>query len=134
VELLLQETRHLPQLSPLQLRKQESEQPAFYKLPWLLRGNSDACDSAEFEQVRRWFIAAVQAEGVAMDEGFRGFARRTSQRCRVHGDLKNARQAAAGTVLLHHPVLLEERETILRVAEAIRKVAQALLSSDDGAC
>jgi len=128
VELLLNETQHLPQLTPFKLPSEKDGKPAFYKLPWLLTGNSDACDSAEFEQVRRRFIAAIQAEGVAMDEGFRGFARRTNQRCRVHGDLKNARQAAAGTVILHHPVLLEERETLVRVAEAIRKVSQALFS------
>jgi perosamine synthetase len=130
VELLLGHAQELPQLSPLQLPSRETDRPAFYKLPWLLSAKSNACDSAQFEQVRRRFIAAIHAEGVAIDEGFRGFARRTNQRCRVHGDLKHARQAAAGTVILHHPVLLEERETIVRVAQAIRKVAQALFSDD----
>jgi putative NIF3 family GTP cyclohydrolase 1 type 2 len=48
------------------------------------------------------------------------------------GDLPNARRAAAGTVLLHHPVLLESAETIAKVAEAIRKVSQAILGR--GAC
>ena len=133
VELLLAQTQELPQLRPFKWPSEKDESPAFYKLPWLLTGNNDACDSAEFEQVRRRFIAAIQAEGVAMDEGFRGFARRTNQRCRVHGDLKHARQAAAGTVILHHPVLLEERETIMRVAQAIRKVVQALFSDDRSA-
>jgi perosamine synthetase len=101
-------------------------QPAFYKLPWLLTGNNNGCDSPQFEQFRRRFIAAIQAEGVMMDEGFRGFARRTSNRCRVVGDLASARRAAAGTVLLHHPVLLESEQTIAQVAEAIRKVGQVL--------
>jgi acyl-CoA dehydrogenase len=50
-----------------------------------------------FEQLRRRFIAAIQAEGVAMDAGFRGFARRTNQRCRVVGELVNAQRAAAGS-------------------------------------
>src|SRR5262249_29408104 len=106
---------------------------AFYKLPWLLAGNNDACDSADFERVRRQFIAAVQAEGVAIDEGFRGFVRRTNQRCRVVGDLINGRRAAEGTVILHHPVLLEPRETIARVGEAIHKVAHTLPPAKDGA-
>jgi len=68
-----------------------------------------------------------------MDEGFRGFARRTNQRCRVVGDLINARRAAAGTVILHHPVLLEPRDCVVRVATAIRKVAHALLTAKNGA-
>jgi dTDP-4-amino-4,6-dideoxygalactose transaminase len=129
VDLLLNECQHLPRLQSLQFSAGDQNKSAFYKLPWLLMGTNDACDSADFEQVRRIFLAAIQAEGVAIDEGFRGFTRRTSQRCRVVGDLINARRAAAGTVILHHPVLLQPRETVLRVAGAIRKVAQALLTA-----
>ena len=101
-------------------------QPAFYKLPMLLGGADDDCSSPEFEQRRGRFIAAVQAEGVALDEGFRGFARRSLGRCRIVGDLANAQRASAATVLLHHPVLLEPTATIDRVAKAIGKVAAAL--------
>jgi dTDP-4-amino-4,6-dideoxygalactose transaminase len=101
---------------------------AFYKLPWLLTGNNDDCDSPEFQQRRQRFLAAVRAEGVAMDEGFRGFARRTSQRCRVVGELPNARAAAAGTMILHHPVLLEPGRVIEQIAEAIRKAAKCTLT------
>jgi len=133
VELLLAECQQLPQMLPLQLPTDSQNKSAFYKLPWLLAGNNDACDSADFEQVRRRFITAIQAEGVAIDEGFRGFARRTNQRCRVVGDLINARRAAAGTVILHHPVLLESHDCIIRVATAIRKVAQTLLTAQKGA-
>ncbi len=129
VELLRNDCQGLPRLRPLDLPTDRETKTAFYKLPWLLTGNNDACDSAEFEQERRGFLAAIQAEGVAMDEGFRGFARRTNQRCRAVGDLINARRAAAGTVILHHPVLLEPHQTILRVAQAMRKVAQTLLSA-----
>ena len=63
-----------------------------------------------------------------MNEGFRGFARRTNNRCRVVGDLTHARRAAAGTLLLHHPVLLEPAETIAGAGAAIAKVARHLLS------
>jgi dTDP-4-amino-4,6-dideoxygalactose transaminase len=111
-------------LSALRLPTDPKTVAAFYKLPWLLSGNNDACDSPEFEQRRRRFIAALRAEGVAMDEGFRGFARRRSQRCRVVGDLARAREAAAGTLVLHHPVLLEPPAVIDRVAQAIQKVAE----------
>lgn len=101
--------------------------PALYKLPWLLAGNVDACESLEFEQRRQAFIAAIQAEGVAIDAGFRGFVRRTGNRCRTVGDLPNARLAAAGTLVLHHPVLRESAEVLALVAAAIRKVAAAIL-------
>jgi perosamine synthetase len=101
--------------------------PALYKLPWMLAGNVDTCDSPEFEQRRRAFIAAIQAEGVAMDAGFRGFVRRTGNRCRTVGELPQARLAAAGTLVLHHPVLRESTEVLTLVAAAIRKVALAIL-------
>ncbi len=127
VKQLLSLLNGLPGLVPLAVAHDGHNEPAFYKLPWLLAGNDDACDSPAFEQLRRRFIEAIQAEGVMMDEGFRGFARRTSNRCRVVGDLANARRAAARTVLLHHPVLLEPAETIIQVAEAIGKVARAVL-------
>lgn len=72
----------------------------------------------------RW-SARLRAEGVAIDAGFRGFASRTSNRCRRVGELDSAQQAAAATLLLHHPVLLESDATIDRVAQAIVKVADA---------
>jgi hypothetical protein len=77
-------------------------------------------------QRRARFIAAVQAEGIAIDEGFRGFAARSTSRCRVPGSLSRARQAAQGTILLHHPALLEPEQTIDRLASALAKVALAL--------
>jgi len=126
VQTLLAACRDIGVLRGLALPTHAGMEAAFYKLPWLLSGNNSACDSPEFEQRRRRFTAALRAEGVAMDEGFRGFARRTTQRCRAIGDLAAAREAAAGTVLLHHPVLLERPEVIQRVAQAIHKVAERL--------
>jgi perosamine synthetase len=126
VRMLLAAGGQIAGLSALSMPTEPETMSAFYKLPWLLAGNNDACDSPAFEQRRRRFIDALRAEGVAMDEGFRGFTRRTSQRCRVVGDLRRARQIAAGTIVLHHPVLLEPAEIIERVAHAIRKVALQL--------
>ncbi|HRX79116.1 MAG TPA: hypothetical protein P5307_08645, partial [Pirellulaceae bacterium] len=71
------------------------------------------------------FLAAMQAEGVAVDAGFRGFTKRGSGRCRRVGHLTNSEQAAHETVLLHHPVLLESRSTIEKVVAAFHKVHQA---------
>ena len=124
VQALLAACAGLSCLAPVSLSGDPASSPAFYKLAWLLAGNDDACDSHHFEEVRRKFITAVQAEGVAIDAGFRGFARRTVQRCRVVGDLIHARRASAGTLLLHHPVLLEPPQVIGRVARAIEKVAR----------
>jgi dTDP-4-amino-4,6-dideoxygalactose transaminase len=128
VQMLLAACGGIAGLSPLKMPPGADMRTAFYKLPWLLAGNSDACDSPDFEQRRQRFLTAARAAGVAIDEGFRGFARRTSQRCRMAGDLPNARLAAAGTVILHHPVLLEPAGVIQRVAAAIREAAKATLT------
>ncbi len=98
--------------------------PAYYKLG--LQFDADALGGATREQ----FILAVRAEGVALDAGFRGFARRSSRRCRHCGDLAQCRRAAASTLVLHHPVLLESAATIDRVAAAVEKVAVAFAALD----
>lgn len=95
----------------------DNAQPAFYKMSWLYDGGKNAS--------RGSFIAAVQAEGVALDTGFRGFARRPASRCRSVGTLPHSRRAAADTLLLHHPILLASREVLENVATAIEKVAAA---------
>lgn len=105
--------------------------PAYYKLGMLYRPSCEATDQATALQRRQRFISAVQAEGVAIDAGFRGFANRSTSRCRTFGLLANARRAAQATLVLHHPVLLEPLETIDRVAAAIHKVATTLASRDD---
>lgn len=99
--------------------------PSFYKLAFLLKAAADATNAQLAASIRNRFLAALQAEGVAVGEGFRGFAGRTSSRCRSSGELANARRAAAGTLLLHHPILLESAETMERLAQAFAKVAQA---------
>ena len=73
---------------------------------------------------RATFLAALQAEGVAIDEGFRGFTRRSERRCRRVGALEHSDRAAQQTVLLHHPVLLEPTHVIDQVAQAFVKVQQ----------
>lgn len=75
---------------------------------------------------REDFLSAVQAEGVALHEGFRGFAGRGPRRCRKSSDLHNSQAAAERMTVLHHPVLLEPPSRVEEVAEAIRKVAAAL--------
>jgi perosamine synthetase len=74
---------------------------------------------------RERFLAAVSAEGVAMDEGFQALhVGRSPSRFRSPGTFREAERAHGGTVVLHHPVLLGTDEEIEQVALAIRKVRQ----------
>lgn len=86
---------------------------AYYKLGF-------RCPVARVERAQ--LVAALQAEGAPMDVGFRGFAGRGGRRCERIGELPVARAAAAETVLLHHPILLEDELRISQLATAIRKV------------
>lgn len=128
---LLAQLKHLPLLESLQpdsfsatsTGEPAGNRPAFYKLGWLL--SAAGTDST----TRRWLIAALQAEGIAIDEGFRGFVRRSSARCRTVGSLDRAAHAAAGTLILHHPALLQPTDYIDRLARTINEVVAALPQS-----
>ena len=100
------------------IRPKTQKYSAWYKLPWLLGGNDE----------REVVVSRLKAEGVPIDVGFRGFAKRTARRCRKVGDLKNAQRAAGRTVLLHHPALLESVGTRQQIVSGFEKV----LSSLDG--
>jgi dTDP-4-amino-4,6-dideoxygalactose transaminase len=93
---------------------------SFYKVAWLY--DPDALGGRS----RHEFLTAVQAEGVAMGEGFRGFFRRSNRRCRIAGTLEASRTASERTVLLHHPVLLQGIEAVDHVVQAIKKAVSAL--------
>lgn len=86
--------------------------PAYYKLAFRLKSNGPP---------REHFIATMQREGIAIDAGFRGFVKRPKSRCRKIGSLPQSRVAAEQTLLLHHPILLEDEETITKLAKAIMK-------------
>ena len=109
-----------PGLRPL-VNRVERAQPAYYKVgmqyfPEELGG-----------QPRDALIAAVQAAGVALDAGFRGFALRSPRRCRIAGELPESRRAAVSGLVLHHPLLLEPNELIDRAATAIAQATRTLL-------
>jgi perosamine synthetase len=101
----------------------EGDIPAFYKLGWLLAPALKASHDAGAEQIRLNFVHALQHHGLPFDAGFRGFARRTTQRCRVVGELPNARKAATSTLLMHHPILLQPPEVIDQIGAALMEVA-----------
>jgi len=93
----------------------EESRPAYYKLGFQY-------DEAAFGLSRERFVAAVRAEGMAVDPGFRAVhVGRAPGRFRRAGELKNAERAHAGCVTLHHPVLLGTAADIADVARAVRK-------------
>lgn len=115
VSRLLRQLADVPCLQPL-MNRPDAGQPAYYKLGMRY-------DPAAGIASREDFLAAVQAEGVPLDGGFRGFALRSSRRCRVPRELVQSRLAAERMMVLHHPALLEPPETMDSIALAIRKVA-----------
>jgi dTDP-4-amino-4,6-dideoxygalactose transaminase len=105
-------------LRPLQNGARDCE-PAYYKLGWSYQ------DTVLQGRSRTEFLAAIQAEGVAMGGGFQGFVKRPASRCRRMGDMPASRRAAETTVLLHHPVLLKPANELQRVVDAIAKIGNA---------
>ncbi|MEM7312964.1 MAG: aminotransferase class V-fold PLP-dependent enzyme [Planctomycetota bacterium] len=77
---------------------------------------------------REAWIRALQTEGVAIDAGFRGFAKRSANRCTKIGDLENSRNVAEHAVVLHHPILLESAAKIELLCEVLQQVTKQHLS------
>ena len=119
---LIESLRELPGLMAIDAMPADSY-ASYFKLAWLFEESDWSVD-------RETFIAAMQAEGVAIDVGFRGFTRRGSSRCRRAGELTNSALAAERIVLLHHPILIESSETMEKVTAAFRKVYAALSGSN----
>jgi dTDP-4-amino-4,6-dideoxygalactose transaminase len=119
---LLTAAGDLPGLRPLVQRTPDSE-PSYYKLAWrYVPQELHDCPIDEF-------VAALQAEGLPFDRGFRGFALRSDRRCRKSGTLENSRRAAETTIVLHHPILLEPPPRIDAVAHGMAKVTLAFSRS-----
>jgi perosamine synthetase len=128
VAYLLQQMRHLPGIQPLGQAVGESS-PAYYKLG--LRYNAE-----EFGVDRATLVAAMRAEGIALDEGFRALHMgRSPKRFRRGGDLQEAERADHGTLVLHHPVLLGRVDELDEVVDALHKIhahAAALRAHTEG--
>lgn len=97
---------------------------AFYKVAMSYHADGANCD-------RETFAAAVRAEGIALDPGFRGFTKRSAKRCRTVGELQRSEAASQNTLLLHHPMLLETPEIIQKLSDGIAKVQHRLTRSSD---
>ncbi len=113
VERLLAQIQDIPGLRPFRNRADGSS--AFYKVGFVL-------EEAEIGLSRARFVAAVRAEGIALDEGFRSLhVGRSATRFRAAGSLEVADLSHRDIVALHHPVLLGEDQEIDQVALAFRK-------------
>jgi dTDP-4-amino-4,6-dideoxygalactose transaminase len=92
-------------------------QPGYYKLGFQY-------DRAAFGDLpRERFVAALRAEGIAFDEGFRALqVGRSPTRFRAGGELAEAERAHHNCLVLHHPVLLGGEAEIEEVVLAVQKV------------
>lgn len=123
VEHLLPRLKKLPGIRPLVNRVRKTV-PGYYKLG--LRYIPEELGGLDVEE----FIAIVQAEGIALNTGFRGFGRRSERRCRKLGGLKQSKLAGRNMLVLHHPILLEDREIVDQVAEALEKVTAVFATGE----
>lgn len=104
----------------------EGSQPSYYKAGWWFEP-LELGDSTGDE-----LIAGLKAEGLAFGPGFAGFANRSPRRCRKVGSLDGSRAAADRAVLLHHPILMCDEQTIDRAADAIKRLVAYLRSREEG--
>ncbi len=81
-------------------------------------------DAAAFGGLARdRFVAAMRAEGIAMDAGFRAaHVGRAPSRYRRSGDLAESERAHHGMVVLHHPILLGSPADIDQIIAAVQKI------------
>jgi dTDP-4-amino-4,6-dideoxygalactose transaminase len=118
VRALIESIGGVPGLTPLAPIPDEADpenRPAYYKLGFRF-------DADRFGLERERFVAAVRAEGVAFDEGFRALhVGRAGNRLRRGGDLTAADRLHCEVVTLHHPVLLGSPDDLAEVARAVRK-------------
>lgn len=117
VQRLTQQLRDVPGIRAFSSQLADS-QPGYYKLGFQL-------DADALGLPRDRFIAAVRAEGIAIDEGFRALHMgRSATRFRHPATLAEAERAHKGVVVLHHPILLGSDADIDQVVQAVRKVQQ----------
>ena len=116
VALLNQALAHFPGLRLLAPPATDQTLPAFYKVGW-------DYDPEAFGLSRDHFLAALQAEGIAVAPGFRALHwQRSPSRYRTVSPLSQATRAHHRCVLLHHPVLISHSDDVLQIPQAIAKI------------
>jgi len=115
-QFLEEHLRGVPGLQPFRNRPLQDSEPAYYKLGFQF-------DAARFGLERARFVAALRAEGIAMDEGFRALhVGRSPSRWRSAGPLPHAERAHEGAIVLHHPILLGSEDDLMQVVRAVSKI------------
>jgi dTDP-4-amino-4,6-dideoxygalactose transaminase len=115
VSYLTEKLQEFSGIRPFVNRLTNSE-PTYYKFGWQY-------DETKFGLPRERLLAAMRAEGIALDDGFRALhVGRSPARFRQAGDLTEAERAHHGCLVLHHPVLLGGPADWDEIVLALRKV------------
>jgi dTDP-4-amino-4,6-dideoxygalactose transaminase len=115
VAILREVLRDVPGLGLFEMDLRESR-PAYYKVGFF-------CDAQKFGLGRDTLRAALAAEGLCIDEGFRALhVERSPARYRAPGTLEHATKAHQCVLVLHHPILLAPVEAMTEIGTAVRKV------------
>lgn len=97
-----------------------TEVPGYYKLGVQVSGG---------REIRDALVQQASARGAEVGAGFRGFANRSSQRCRRIGDLSQAGQVGARTLVIHHRHLHGAPDEIRWFVDQLSTIAAELPST-----
>lgn len=116
VQILREALAGVPGLTMFRNAEDEGNQPGYYKVGFQY-------DAEAFGLPRERFLAAMRAEGIAMDAGFAALhVGRSPKRYRRGSSLAEAEKAHAEALVLHHPVLLGTEGDVAQVAAAAAKI------------
>lgn len=113
---LAERLQAVPGLRPFRNRPLENSEPGYYKFGLQF-------DAEHFGLDREHFAAAMRAEGIAIDAGFRALhVGRSPSRWRRIAPLPQAERAHHGSIVLHHPILLGDETDWEQIVRAARKI------------
>ena len=102
------------------------DQSSYYKLGW--RVTASLGDDL-LEQARDRIATVCSRRRVPLEPGFRGFAKRTGNRCRRISNLHEAKLAAASTLVLKHNVLTTGPAAIDAMLDQIKQAVDEAFDS-----
>jgi dTDP-4-amino-4,6-dideoxygalactose transaminase len=92
--------------------------PGYYKVGLLLKGTNSQRDA---------IVKEITSLGGEVGMGFRGFASRSSHRCRKLTNLINTQQVAERTLVIHHRHLLHEPRELENLCLEVNRLAEAVI-------
>ncbi|NOY42607.1 MAG: aminotransferase class V-fold PLP-dependent enzyme [Planctomycetes bacterium] len=101
---------------------QADAQPVFYKFAWSFT------PAETMPELREELLAKLAAANMPIGAGFRGFVNRSERRCKKVGSLKHSSQLSQSTILLHHPVLLAQKNAALQVAQSLDYLVRQMVT------